>query len=195
MDENPEEMEAWMKMWQANLEWTEELREDFARRRRKETWSFAASMLARLACLVALVFAMSRMPGVIGGFKGMFALGAWASGLYLVVTNYVRRHTEAPLSPQGYLEKCRHNLALRQREVDWGQKMWPLLIAFLMVCLGAIFWKSGLWRFLAITFGLAAPGYTLVWYLTFVWGPKRVREEAHRLREVERSMRDDSPFG
>lgn len=194
MDENQEEMEEWMKMWQANLEWTEELREDFASRRRKEAWSFVVGMIALLVLGVVLALSPQK-PGFVGFIISTFAWVSLASAFYISISSYMGRKTETPLSPHGYLEKCQHNLAQKQRQIDWGQKMWPWMLVFLALCLGLIFMKSPFPRFLMIMFGLAAPGYTITWYVTFVWAPKRVREEAQRLREVEQSMRDDTPFG
>lgn len=187
---NHDPLDEWASLWQSQRHDIEHLREDFMRRQRKESLSFWGGIMA-ISLMVA--FLLKTMPDPEKMFHFLFHCGATvlaiAAGVQVIWFHW-HKQTTLPLSPKGYIEKCRHNLALDQRNVLWGQRIWPISLLFLVAALVMIFQRAPIERFLLIALGLAAPGYTFAWYVTFVYGPRKVNEEVRRLHNLEQAMTD-----
>ena len=194
MTDEFDDMEEWMHTWkteETDVSWS---REDFAHRR---IWQYAKDIGALLALAgAAIVMAWklfdSNLAVVVNAvvFIGYFAVSAWS------IVSRIRRQREAlPLSVPEYVEKMRHNLALREKQLRWEQWTLPPILVF---ATGALIWISwSKWELLtaepyrlAVVVAAAAIGFPYALYTAFKKKPGELRRERDRLDEIDRDLEE-----
>lgn len=188
-DDEPDEMEEWMNVWQENVEPIDDLREDFVRRARKDivgARSTAGLVLGGLVMLVALaIWRASWLPIVALAVVAPYALySVWH--IHRITRHY---RTAPPLTPRGYLEVMRLNLEVRRRYHAFDQSMFPYAVLFPGVVIALVLYTTDRpMLVLALLFGVGAPGYAWAFYESFYREPRRLEEERQRLVELEREL-------
>ena len=190
-EDEPDEMEEWMQVWQENVEPIDALREDFVRRARKDvvgTKAVLATVLGGLAALIALaLWRGSWMPMAAFVIVAPYALYS-VRHIHRITRHY---HTAPPLTPRGYLEVMRLNLEIKRRYHAFDQSMFPYAVLFPGAVIALVLYMTDRPLFtLALVFGVVAPAYAYAFYQSFYRAPQKLEEERQRLAEIERELRE-----